>query len=164
VVRSCLALSLRDCQPAHTIALYGTGPPNKPATSKVFDSKLSSSVPPAQSQAVAAEATAATETTAAIDAVVPASTADTASGVPTQRELLDDVFGKFCGATSTDAVGPIDDPLELEFDLNEGFESTISKMRMLREKAQSVDDEERRQIAAHVSLQFAKMLGLPEHQ
>lgn len=61
-------------------------------------------------------------------------------------------------------MGPIDDPLELEFDLNEGFESTISKMRMLREKAQSVDDEERRQIAAHVSLQFAKMLGLPEHQ
>jgi hypothetical protein len=80
-----------------------------------------------------------------------------------ERDIMTEVFGAFQGATA--AAGPAvahDDPFALEFDADGGFEDAIQKMRRLREASQQVDDEQRRQIAAHVSLQFAKMLGLSE--
>ena len=72
---------------------------------------------------------------------------------------MHEVFGAYAPAAEH-ATAADDDPLALEFDLDDGFDQTIQKVKMLREMAQGKDDDERRQIAAHVSMQFAKMLGI----
>eukprot|EP01095_Lingulamoeba_sp_RSL-Kostka_P010421 TRINITY_DN374_c0_g3_i1.p1 TRINITY_DN374_c0_g3~~TRINITY_DN374_c0_g3_i1.p1 ORF type:complete len:464 (+),score=175.01 TRINITY_DN374_c0_g3_i1:41-1432(+) len=57
--------------------------------------------------------------------------------------------------------GIIDEPLK--FNLDDGFDSTIQQILKLRQTAQSLPDDQRKDVAAHVALAFFDMLGGDEN-